>query len=89
MRQRRRISAAEQVEQFNTQSDTFSACPVELGVVHTKWGDVFSGSVIAGLASGFNSQRVPINGTAGNLDSKYAATIVGTIFPIVLIILSI
>ncbi|XP_044765406.1 uncharacterized protein LOC123321735 [Coccinella septempunctata] len=77
MRQRRHLSRAEQVEQFNSQTDTYSSCPVELGVVHTKWGEIFPGSVIAGLASGLNSQQIPMNGTSGTLDSKYAATIVG------------
>ncbi|XP_045482663.1 uncharacterized protein LOC123686512 [Harmonia axyridis] len=77
MRQRRGVSAAEQVEQFNLQTDAHSACPVELGVIRTKWGDVFPGSVLAGIASGFNSQPIPVNGSTGKLDSKYAATIVG------------
>ncbi|KAL3290173.1 hypothetical protein HHI36_023534 [Cryptolaemus montrouzieri] len=75
MRQRRHLSAAEQVEQFGAESESLSACPVELGVVNTKWGAISPGSLLSGIASGFNAQQIPVNGSL--LDSRFGATIVG------------
>jgi len=53
-----------------------SDCPVENGVVYTRWGTITPGSVIAGIAAG----RQPIDYPAKNnyvSDSKFATTLAG------------
>lgn len=75
-----------------TQTTTESDCPVENGVVYTKWGSVSLGSVLAGLAAGLYPQDIqlpalvqrntPSRGLPKELesvaiDNKFAATLVG------------
>jgi hypothetical protein len=69
-----------------------SDCPVENGVVRTKWGSVSLGTVLAGLTAGLYPQQIavrdlvlkPMNSRAlspglgiTQIDNKYAATLVG------------
>lgn len=42
-------------------SNAVSQCPVENGVVWTKWGAVSAGSLLAGIAAGLVSQNVPVS----------------------------
>lgn len=41
-------------------SNAISACPVENGVVHTRWGTLSAGTVIAGIAAGLEPQTVQL-----------------------------
>lgn len=41
-------------------SNAISACPVENGVVYTRWGTVAAGTVIAGIAAGLEPQTVQL-----------------------------
>ncbi|KAF5294475.1 hypothetical protein FQR65_LT01601 [Abscondita terminalis] len=53
----------------------FSDCPIENGVVYTKWGAVQAGNVIAGVAAGRETQI--ITERYYKIDSKFAATLAG------------
>ncbi|KAK9889516.1 hypothetical protein WA026_004798 [Henosepilachna vigintioctopunctata] len=77
MRHARRVSTAEQVEQFSTELEELSACPVELGVVNSGWGAISAGNLLAGIASGLNAQMIPVSGNTRGLDSRFAATLAG------------
>jgi hypothetical protein len=69
-----------------------SDCPVENGVVRTKWGTVSLGTLLAGLAAGLYPQQIPLQEfvrktmnsrtlpseiMSAVIDNKYAATLVG------------
>jgi hypothetical protein len=69
-----------------------SDCPVENGVVRTKWGSVSLGAVLAGLTAGLYPQQIPVQNlvlktvssrplsidlASALIDNKYAATLVG------------
>ncbi|XP_067008368.2 uncharacterized protein [Anabrus simplex] len=62
-----------------------SACPVENGVVYTRWGSVSAGTLIAGIATGLAQQEVSIfdiptkyNGTTDiKVNNQWAATLAG------------
>jgi hypothetical protein len=69
-----------------------SDCPVENGVVRTKWGSVSLGSVLTGLAAGLYPQQIQLQELVRKtmnsrtlspelrsavIDNKYAATLVG------------
>lgn len=41
-------------------SNAISACPVENGVVHTQWGTLAAGTVVAGIAAGLEPQTVQL-----------------------------
>uniref|UniRef100_A0A1I8NTG2 N-acetylmuramoyl-L-alanine amidase n=1 Tax=Stomoxys calcitrans TaxID=35570 RepID=A0A1I8NTG2_STOCA len=41
-------------------SNTISQCPVENGVIRTKWGNVAAGNLIAGIAAGLQPQTVQL-----------------------------
>ncbi|XP_053686026.1 uncharacterized protein LOC128735569 [Sabethes cyaneus] len=41
-------------------SNAISACPVENGVVYTRWGNLAAGTVLAGIAAGIEPQTVEI-----------------------------
>jgi hypothetical protein len=75
-----------------TVTTTESDCPVENGVVRTKWGTVSLGSVLSGLAAGLYTQQIPFKDLVQKtmnsrtlsselmsalIDNKYAATLVG------------
>lgn len=69
-----------------------SQCPVEDGVVYTLWGAVSAGTLLAGIATGLQPQRVPLRdiwlqsgiGSEGGtekdnlmIDNIYGATLAG------------
>lgn len=54
---------------------TASTCPIESGVVWTKWGAVKPGTLIAGIASGLVANNIPT--TNGTLIASYASTLAG------------
>ncbi|PNF34288.1 hypothetical protein B7P43_G16548 [Cryptotermes secundus] len=69
-----------------------SDCPVENGVVRTKWGTVSLGAVLAGVAAGLYPQQIPLQEFVQRtisprtlppelmstvIDNKFAATLVG------------
>jgi hypothetical protein len=59
-----------------TESDySKSSCPIESGVIYTKWGAVKAGLVLSGIAAGF--QPNPVKTTNGTVESSYASTIAG------------
>ncbi|KAJ2947821.1 hypothetical protein O0L34_g9609 [Tuta absoluta] len=73
-----------------------SQCPLLSGVVHTNWGAISAGTVIAGIASGAQTQQVPVmelaKGSALNyndvqqyITSLYPATLSGDLAEAVLI----
>jgi hypothetical protein len=76
----------------STVTTTESDCPVENGVVRTKWGTVSLGTVLAGLAAGLYPQQISLQELVQKtmnsrtlsselmstvIDNKYAATLVG------------
>ena len=77
---------------YNTGAE--SSCPVEYGVVKTKWGSVSLGTVLAGIAAGAYSQQISVQKlilggpraqalstevTNSLIDNKFAATLTGMI----------
>lgn len=65
----------ELAEQLDATSKARSTCPIENGVVWTKWGAVKAGLLIAGIASGLEPN--PIQTANGTLSSSYASTLAG------------
>ncbi|EFA11281.1 uncharacterized protein LOC658236 [Tribolium castaneum] len=57
-------------------------CPVESGVVYTKWGEVKAGILFAGIAAGFQPNSVPV--VNGSVDSAYASTLAGELSEVAL-----
>lgn len=66
--------------------DGSSDCPIENGVVSTRWGSVNLGNLLAGIAAGLNPLNVrttDLNSKAkkpvydGQMDNKFAATFAG------------
>ncbi|XP_022901174.1 uncharacterized protein [Onthophagus taurus] len=51
---------------------SLSDCPVEGGVIYTRWGAVQAGTVIAGIAAGLAQQTIE-----NLVDSRFAATLSG------------
>uniref|UniRef100_A0A1I8N3I3 N-acetylmuramoyl-L-alanine amidase n=1 Tax=Musca domestica TaxID=7370 RepID=A0A1I8N3I3_MUSDO len=45
---------------YGSDSNTISQCPVENGVIRTKWGNVAAGNLIAGIAAGLQPQTVQL-----------------------------
>lgn len=81
-------------------SNAISACPVENGVVHTRWGTLSAGTVIAGIAAGLEPQTVqlrdllpPINAQMRarqqvqpmRVDNRWAATLSGDLAEVTLL----
>nr|CAD7429723.1 unnamed protein product [Timema monikensis] len=66
-----------------TTTSVLSDCPVENGVIHTKWGAVSISSVIAGIVSGLETQTVSLenlvfaNDRANSLQEAIAASAQG------------
>nr|CAD7590980.1 unnamed protein product [Timema genevievae] len=66
-----------------TTTSVLSDCPVENGVIHTKWGAVSISSVIAGIVSGLETQTVSLenlvfeNDRANSLQEAIAAAAQG------------
>nr|CAD7576110.1 unnamed protein product [Timema californicum] len=66
-----------------TTSSVLSDCPVENGVIHTRWGAVSISSVIAGIVSGLETQTVSLenlvfaNDRANSLQEAIAASAQG------------
>lgn len=56
---------------------TGSDCPIENGAVYTQWGAVQAGTVIAGIASGYEKQEISTTITGYKVNSRYAVTIAG------------
>lgn len=54
-----------------------SDCPIEDGVVYTKWGSIQAGSVLAGIAAGF--ENIAIESEKVDAENEFAATISGDI----------
>lgn len=66
-----------QTEFAETESSSKSGCPIESGVVYSKWGTIKGGIVIAGIAAGFQPNPVPV--VNGTVLSSYASTIAGIV----------
>ncbi|CRL03128.1 CLUMA_CG016448, isoform A [Clunio marinus] len=81
-------------------SNLLSDCPVENGVVHSPWGSIAAGTVIAGIAAGLERQTVNIRDLVDEshlgqyrmarqqaiaIDNRYAATLSGDIAEAVLL----
>ncbi|KAH8363756.1 hypothetical protein KR200_007853 [Drosophila serrata] len=78
-----------------------SQCPVEDGLVRTRWGTVSAGTVIAGIAAGVQQQTIQTNTllalsqrrgrgrsqsqTSNSIDNRWAATIAGDLAEVALI----
>lgn len=45
---------------FERQTVAHSQCPILGGVIHTRWGAVSAGNLIAGIAAGLEPQRVSL-----------------------------
>ncbi|XP_073812518.1 uncharacterized protein isoform X1 [Musca autumnalis] len=45
---------------YGSDTNTISQCPVENGVIRTKWGNVAAGNLIAGIAAGLQPQTVQL-----------------------------
>lgn len=58
-----------------------STCPVLGGVVHSAWGALSAGAVIAGVAAGAESQQVPISELSRSALTDYSNMLVTSIFP--------
>lgn len=64
-----------------------SDCPVETGVMKTRWGPVSVGPLLAGIVAGANPQKIPVSditkGTPDikldDIDNLWAATLAGNI----------
>lgn len=56
-----------------------SDCPLENGVVYSKWGSIQAGTVIAGIATGYEPQQIKVD--EYSVDSRYAATLAGKVSP--------
>ncbi|RZC34565.1 uncharacterized protein BDFB_008975, partial [Asbolus verrucosus] len=69
-------------EQVDATTRSRSSCPIESGVIYTKWGAVKAGLVLAGIASGFEPN--PIRTTNGTLETAYASTIAGELSEVAL-----
>ncbi|XP_058462010.1 uncharacterized protein LOC131437003 [Malaya genurostris] len=81
-------------------SNAISACPVENGVVYTRWGALSAGTVLAGIAAGIEPQMVEIrnliptkNGQLRarqqvqplRVDNRWAATLAGDLAEVTLL----
>ena len=66
-----------QTEWSDSSDATRSDCPIESGVIYTKWGAVKAGLVLAGIAAGFQPNPLRIDNYT--LRSEYASTIAGNI----------
>lgn len=64
-----------------TTTTTTSECPVEGGVIYTRWGAVQAGTVVAAIAAGLEPQIVP-EGTF-QIDSRFVATLSGSSIEII------
>ncbi|KAH8253542.1 hypothetical protein KR032_005917 [Drosophila birchii] len=78
-----------------------SQCPVEDGLVRTRWGTVSAGTVIAGIAAGVQQQTIQTNTllalsqrrgrgrsqsqTSNSIDNRWAATIAGDLAEVALV----
>lgn len=58
------------IEGAHMERQTRSECPIHGGVVHTTWGAVSGGNLIAGIAAGAQPQRIPISKLNTNLPSE-------------------
>lgn len=65
------------------QTDDNSQCPLLGGAVHTQWGAVSAGHLIAGIAAGTQPQQVPISELAkGTTNFNEFSNIQQTVSPI-------
>ncbi|KAH8252005.1 hypothetical protein KR038_004664 [Drosophila bunnanda] len=78
-----------------------SQCPVEDGLVRTRWGTVSAGTVIAGIAAGVQQQTIQTNTllalsqrrgrgrsqsqTSNSIDNRWAATLAGDLAEVALV----
>ncbi|KAF5281458.1 hypothetical protein FQA39_LY17776 [Lamprigera yunnana] len=60
----------------------FSECPLENGVVYTRWGAVQAGVIIAGIAAGRETQLLKIDNY--EVDSRFAVTLAGDLAEVAL-----
>jgi hypothetical protein len=79
--------------QVDGNTNTISQCPVENGVLHSPWGSIAAGTVLAGIAAGLAPQTVTVRDLITNdhmgqykmarqttgtiVDNRYAATLSG------------
>lgn len=52
--------SADETSLVDIASNAISACPVENGVIYTRWGTVAAGTVLAGIAAGLEPQTVQL-----------------------------
>lgn len=57
-----------------------SECPIEYGVIYTRWGPVQAGTLLAGIASAFQVEFYKVGDNLDPIDSRYAVTLVGTCY---------
>lgn len=53
-----------------------SNCPIEYGVIYTRWGPIQAGTVLAGIASAFEVVHKSVDDNL-EIDSRYAVTLAG------------
>ncbi|XP_044257184.1 uncharacterized protein LOC123006628 [Tribolium madens] len=73
-----------ETEFAETEPSAKNRCPVESGVIYTKWGEIKAGIVLAGIAAGFQPNSVPVSNGQGSVDSAYASTIAGELSEVAL-----
>lgn len=81
-------------------TNAISACPVESGVVYTRWGTLSAGTVIAGIAAGLEPQTVQLRdlmpprssqfrarqqATPMRVENRWAATLAGDLAEVTLL----
>ncbi|XP_058836615.1 uncharacterized protein LOC131693093 [Topomyia yanbarensis] len=54
-------------------SNAISACPVENGVVHTRWGTLSAGTVLAGIAAGIEPQTIEVRNLIPTKNAQFRA----------------
>ncbi|XP_055536288.1 uncharacterized protein LOC129724976 [Wyeomyia smithii] len=54
-------------------TNAISACPVENGVIYTRWGNVAAGTVLAGIAAGIEPQTVEIRNLIPAKNAQFRA----------------
>ncbi|EDV57129.1 uncharacterized protein Dere_GG19856 [Drosophila erecta] len=100
------VSRYEQFAELDYESDwayagpETSQCPVEDGLVRTRWGTISGGTLIAGIAAGVQQQTVQVNTlltrsaqrrarrqsqTGNTIDNRWAATLAGELAEVTLV----
>lgn len=85
----RSSSANGKVQNPNSETDIIasrfnidiSKCPIETGVIYTRWGAVSAGNLIAGIAAGSEPQDIDMRllhtDSSGTLNNVWGSTVAG------------